>query len=221
MIWPDDMTWQWFLHTGPLVRGIHRPPVYTLHKAPVMPSLNAPFFVNLNKLTNKQSSSWWFHPSWHACDVIVMTILSSIHTPILKFSSPPPPPPTTTTHHHPTPTHLYTHTPTTPPPHTPILTPRFFSRAAMTLRPAAGFCLETSMRDQVDFECDVTAYPYVTVIHHDREQRTFVNDYESVVSEHLQIIYIWHIRFIVGLDNTIKKIYAGWRKEMLLTNSSF
>ena len=121
LIWPDDMTWQWFLHTGPLVRGIHRPPVYTLHKAPVMPSLNAPFFVNLNKLTNKQSSSWWFHPSWHACDVIVMTILSSIQTPILKFSSPPAPPPTTTPPPHtstptpPQPTHTHTNS------HTPIL----------------------------------------------------------------------------------------------------
>ena len=58
--------------------------------------------------------------------------------------------------------------------------------AAMPLRPAAGFCLETPMRNLVDFECDVRTHPYVTVIHHDREQRTFVNDAESVVSGILQ-----------------------------------
>ena len=52
----------------------------------------------------------------------------------------------------------------------------------MRIIPAFGFCLETPMRDLVDFECDVTTYPYVTVIHHDREQRTFVVDYEYPVS---------------------------------------
>ena len=37
------------------------------------------------------------------------------------------------------------------------------------------------MRDLVDFECDVTTYPYVTVIHHDREQRALVSDCEDPV----------------------------------------
>ena len=52
----------------------------------------------------------------------------------------------------------------------------------MMINPAFGFCLETPMRDLVDFECDATTYPYVTVIHHDREQRTFVNNKEDLVS---------------------------------------
>ena len=114
-----------------------------------MPSFNAPFIVNMKKLMNKQSTSWWYQPPWRARDVIIITILSI---------------------------------------HIPILTHQFFPRAAMTLPPAGGLCPEIPMRDLLDFECDVTAYPYVTVIHHDREQRTFVNDYEPVVSENLRII---------------------------------
>ena len=56
----------------------------------------------------------------------------------------------------------------------------------MPLSPASEFCLETSMRELVDYECDVTTTQYVTVIHHNREQRTFVTGYEAPVSKCLQ-----------------------------------
>ena len=36
----------------------------------VMESFNIFFVVNLNKLSNKQSSCWWFEMPWHSCDII-------------------------------------------------------------------------------------------------------------------------------------------------------
>ena len=64
-----------------------------------------------------------------------------------------------------------------------------FVTAAMPLSPPSAFCVETSKREliRVDYECDVTTTQYVTVIHHDREQRTFVTGYEAPVSKRSQI----------------------------------
>ena len=68
----DVMTWKRFLHYWPFVRGIHRWPVDSHHKGPVMRSFGVSFNVSLNKLLNKQSRGRWIEKSWLSFDVTVM-----------------------------------------------------------------------------------------------------------------------------------------------------
>ena len=56
----------------PFVRGIHRSPVDSPHKAPVTQSFDVFFDVCLNQWLNKQWRCQWFGIPWH-CHVIVMS----------------------------------------------------------------------------------------------------------------------------------------------------
>ena len=64
------------------------------------------------------------------------------------------------------------------------------------LLPASGICLDAPLRHLVDHECDVTSPHNVTVIHHDREQRTFVSGYEAAVST-----LEWRHNALAGVSN--------------------
>ena len=61
--------WKRFLHYWPFVRRIHRSPVDSPHKEPVMLSFYVYFVARLNKLFCKQSNCGWFDVPWHQCDV--------------------------------------------------------------------------------------------------------------------------------------------------------
>ena len=64
----DVMTWKWFLHYWPFVRGIHW--LLSPHKGPVMPSLDDFLLVQLFK---KEFGCWWFVMPYCLCDVSVMS----------------------------------------------------------------------------------------------------------------------------------------------------
>ena len=71
----DAMPWKHFnilTHHCLFVRGIHRSPVDSPHKAPVPQSFDASFHVHLNKPLNKHSSWRWFEKPWRSCDVTIM-----------------------------------------------------------------------------------------------------------------------------------------------------
>ena len=58
-----------FRITGPPARGIHRSPVDSPYKGPVMRSVDVLFVASLNKLLNKQSSGRWFETPWRSSEV--------------------------------------------------------------------------------------------------------------------------------------------------------
>ena len=62
----ESMWWSSVVHYWPFVRGIHRSPVNSPHKGPVMQTFNISFVVNLNKLLNKQSSCWLLKMLYYA-----------------------------------------------------------------------------------------------------------------------------------------------------------
>ena len=72
----DFIKWKHFPHYWPLVRGIHRTLVNSLHKGPVMRSFAVFFDLHLNKrlskLKRKLSRCWWFethlHRLWCHCN---------------------------------------------------------------------------------------------------------------------------------------------------------
>ena len=69
--WSNQPSLWRFPYYGPFVRGIHRSPVDSPHKGPVMRSFDVFFDVRLNKRLSKQSRVWWFGtPSrslWRHC----------------------------------------------------------------------------------------------------------------------------------------------------------
>ena len=74
----DVMKWKHFKHYWPFVRGIHRSPVDSLHKGPVIRHFDVSFDVSLCKLLNKQSRDRYIKMSWRSFDVTVMTWLEPI-----------------------------------------------------------------------------------------------------------------------------------------------
>ena len=67
------MKWKRFPNYWPFARGIHRWPLNSPHKGPVMRSSDVFFDVISSKLSNKQPSCRWFEmPSWRSCGVIVI-----------------------------------------------------------------------------------------------------------------------------------------------------
>ena len=67
----DVIKWKHFPRYWSFVRGIHRSPVNSPHKRPVMRSFHVFFDLRLNKPLSKQSWGWWFetlsHPLWRHC----------------------------------------------------------------------------------------------------------------------------------------------------------
>ena len=67
----DGMAWcKSFPYNWIFVRGIHRSPVDSPHKEPIM--LWWFLVVSMNIRLSKQSSCQWFEATWCTCDVIVM-----------------------------------------------------------------------------------------------------------------------------------------------------
>ena len=69
----DVIKWKHFPRYWPFVRGIHRWPVNSPHKGPVMRSFDVFFDLRLNKRLSKWSRGWWFEASsrslWRHCNV--------------------------------------------------------------------------------------------------------------------------------------------------------
>ena len=72
----DIMTWKYFQHYWPFVKGIHQLLVDSLHKGPVMHSFNVFFVMNQKKLINSWVSS---DLRYHNISLRIVTI-SQIHT---------------------------------------------------------------------------------------------------------------------------------------------
>ena len=60
-----------FSHYWPFVKGIHRSPVDSPHKGPIMRGFGASFVVSVNMSVSKEFCCR-FKTHWHLCDVIVM-----------------------------------------------------------------------------------------------------------------------------------------------------
>ena len=68
----DGVTkWKLFSRYWPFVRRLHRSPVNSPHKGPVMRTLMS-LRCAPHKLLNKQSNDLWSETSWRSFDVIVM-----------------------------------------------------------------------------------------------------------------------------------------------------
>ena len=67
------MAWKRIRHDWPFVRGIHRLPVDSPPKGPVMRCFDDPFGVSLNDLP-KQPRGRWTEMAWRSFDVIVMKL---------------------------------------------------------------------------------------------------------------------------------------------------
>ena len=67
------MIWKHVPHYWHFVRGIHRSPVDSPRKAPVMQIFDDFFVLSLNKLWNKQSNFRWFETQTRLCGVAIMS----------------------------------------------------------------------------------------------------------------------------------------------------
>ena len=71
----DVIKWKHFPSYWPFVRGIHRSPVNSTHKAPVTRSFDAELFFDLHLIRrlSKHSRGWWFETPprslWRQCNV--------------------------------------------------------------------------------------------------------------------------------------------------------
>ena len=68
------ITWNRFPHYLSFMMGIHRSPVDSPHKRPVMQSFDVFFVVRLNKLLNQHSRYRCFETTWRSCDCNIMGI---------------------------------------------------------------------------------------------------------------------------------------------------
>ena len=78
-----------FPHHRPFVRGIHRWPMDSPHKGPVMLSFRVLFVVGLHT-TLKHSSGRWLETLWESCDIIISNgktgrYMSDIHDDVIKW----------------------------------------------------------------------------------------------------------------------------------------
>ena len=66
----DVIKWSHFPRYWTFVRGIHRSPVYSLHKGQWREALMFSLICALNKRLNKQSCGWWLEmPLWRHCNI--------------------------------------------------------------------------------------------------------------------------------------------------------
>ena len=67
-----------FPHHWHILRVIHRLPVDSFHKEPVMRSFGVFFDINVHKPLKRHSSDPWIHTRWPSDDVILMQIMCTI-----------------------------------------------------------------------------------------------------------------------------------------------
>ena len=68
----DVIKWKLFPNHWSFVRGIHRSPVNSPHRRPVMLVVDTSFGVSQNKRMNIQSNHRRFETPWRSCDVAVI-----------------------------------------------------------------------------------------------------------------------------------------------------